>query len=150
MKPFARSERVSAQIQKTMSELLHKSIQDPRLETVTITGVRMTRDLKIAKIYFTTPSGKSDLKRVSDGFKSSHGYIKRMLASRLGLRYMPDLQFYYDESFDYGDHIEKLLKSVKADPQTQTDIRTQDETDHHGQRAGFSSNALTPDTAKNE
>jgi len=117
MKPFARSERVSGQIQKVMSELLQKSIRDPRLEMVTISGVRMTRDLKIAKVYFTMPNGASDVKRVTEGFKSSHGYIKRMLASQLGLRYMPDLQFYYDESFDYGDKIEKLLKSVKSESQ---------------------------------
>jgi len=117
MKPFARSERVSGQIQKTIAELLHKHIRDPRLEMVTISGVRMTRDLKIAKIYFTTPNGASDVKRVKKGFKSSFGYIKRMLAGQLGLRYMPDLQFYYDESFDYGAKIEKLLKSVKSESQ---------------------------------
>ncbi len=126
MKPFARSERVGGQIQRVMSDLLHKSIQDPRLEMVTITGVRMTSDLKIAKVYFTTPNGAPDVKRVSDGFKSSRGYIKRMMASQLGLRYMPDLQFYYDESFDYGAHIEKLLKSVKSESRTLTDTTTQD------------------------
>jgi len=70
MKPFARSERVSGQIQKVMSDLLHKSIQDPRLEMVTITGVRMTRDLKIAKIYFSTPNGASDVKRVIRGLET--------------------------------------------------------------------------------
>jgi len=127
MKPFARSERVSGQIQKLLSELLHKSIHDPRLEMVTITGVRMTRDLKIAKVYFTSPGGVSNVKRVSEGFNSSRGYIKRMLASRLGLRYMPDLQFYYDESFDYGDKIEKLLQSVKIESHTPADTPLQDE-----------------------
>ncbi|MDM8543174.1 30S ribosome-binding factor RbfA [Desulfococcaceae bacterium HSG7] len=127
MKPFARSERVGGQIQKMLSELLHKSIHDPRLEMTTITGVRMTRDLKIAKIYFTSPGGASNVKRVSDGFKSSRGYIKRMLASRLGLRYMPDLQFYYDESFDYGAKIDKLLQSVKTESHIPADTRLQDE-----------------------
>ena len=122
MKPFARSERVSGQIQRMLSELLHKNIHDPRLEMVTITGVRMTRDLKIAKVYFTTSGGESDVKRVSEGFKSSRGYIKRMLAGRLGLRYMPDLQFYYDESFDYGDKIERLLKSVKTESDTSAEM----------------------------
>ncbi len=126
MKPFARSERVSGQIQKAMSELLHKSIHDPRLEMVTITGVRMTPDLKIAKIYFATPNGASDVKRVSEGFKSSRGYIKRIMASQLGLRYMPDLQFYYDKSFDYGAKIEKLLKSVQSESLTLADTRIND------------------------
>ncbi|MBW2633909.1 MAG: ribosome-binding factor A, partial [Deltaproteobacteria bacterium] len=59
MKPFSRSDRVGGQIQRALSDLLHKNVGDPRLEGTTITGVRMTRDLRIAKIYFTMPGGKA-------------------------------------------------------------------------------------------
>ncbi len=121
MKPFARSERVGEQIKKTIADLLQRRIRDPRLEMVTITDVRMTADLKIARIYFVTPNGASDVERVSQGFKSSHGFIKRKMARRLRLRYMPELQFYYDGSFDYGAHIEKLLKSIKSTSRGETD-----------------------------
>lgn len=75
----------------------------------------MSDDLKYVRIYFSISGDNSKEKRkeVSEGFKSARGYIKRTLASQLGLRYMPELQFFYDESFDYGSHIDKLLKEVQ-------------------------------------
>ena len=47
-----------------------------------------------------------------EGFGSASGFIKRTLSSQLDLRYMPNIKFYYDESFDYGDHIDKVLKAI--------------------------------------
>ncbi len=115
MKPFARSDRVSGQIQKVLSEILLKKVKDPRLENASITDVRMSRDLRIARIYFVTSGNKKNIEEALEGFKSHIGYVKRTLARHLGLRYMPDLKFFYDESFDYGSHIDKVLKAVKAD-----------------------------------
>ncbi|MEA3417737.1 MAG: 30S ribosome-binding factor RbfA [Thermodesulfobacteriota bacterium] len=115
MKYFSRSDRVSGQIQKNLSELLKKNIQDPRLEMVTITSVKMSQDLRIARIYFISSRDKISRKEAAEGFKSALGYIKRVLAAKLGLRYMPDLKFFYDESFDYGSHIDSVLKLIKAD-----------------------------------
>ena len=115
MKPFARSDRVSGQIQKVLSEILLKKVKDPRLENASITDVRMSRDLRIARIYFVTSGNKKNIEEAAQGFKSALGYVKRTLARKLGLRYMPDLKFFYDESFDYGSHIDKVLKAVKAD-----------------------------------
>jgi ribosome-binding factor A len=115
MKPFARSDRVSGQIQKVLSEILLKKVKDPRLENASITDVRMSRDLRIARIYFVTSGNKKNIEEALEGFKSAIGYVKRTLARQLGLRYMPDLKFFYDESFDYGSHIDKVLKAVKAD-----------------------------------
>ncbi len=115
MKPFARSDRVSGQIQKVLSEILLKKVKDPRLENASITGVRMSRDLRIARIYFVTSGNKKNIEEALEGFKSAIGYVKRTLARQLGLRYMPDLKFFYDESFDYGSHIDNVLKAVKAD-----------------------------------
>lgn len=119
MKPFSRSDRVSGQIQKTLSDLLHRDIKDPRIDGVVITGVKMARDLKSAKIYFTTPGAIDGDEKLKDeavkGFNSALGYIKRTLAGKLGLRYMPDLKFFYDESFAQGARIEAVLKTIKKD-----------------------------------
>lgn len=115
MKPFARSDRVCGHIQKALSDILLKRIKDPRLEFATITTVKMSRDLRIARIYFTTTGDKKSAEEALEGFKSAIGYVKRTLAGQLGLRYMPELKFFYDESFDYGSHIDKILKDVKAD-----------------------------------
>ena len=115
MKPFARSERVSGHIQKVLSNVLQKHVKDPRLEMAIITGVTVSRDLRTARVYFTTSGDKKRSQEVAEGFKSAVGYVKRTLAQHLGLRYMPDVQFFYDESFDYGSHIDKVLKSIKTD-----------------------------------
>ena len=115
MKPFARSDRVSGQVQKVLSDILLKKIKDPRLETATITSVKMSRDLKFARVYFVTSGGKESVKEAIEGFKSALGYVKRKLAAQLGLRYMPELRFFYDDSFDYGSHIDKVIKAVKSE-----------------------------------
>lgn len=112
MKPIARSDRVGCQIQKVLSDLLLKRVKDPRLKTVTITGVKMARDLKLARIYFITSGGKENMEAAVEGFKSAFGYVKRKLAAQLGLRYMPELRFFYDESFEYGEHIDKILDRI--------------------------------------
>lgn len=115
MKPFARSDRVGGQIQKVLSDILLKKIKDPRLEAATITSVKMSRDLKFARVYFVTSGGKESMEEAIEGFKSALGYVKRTLAAKLGLRYMPELRFFYDDSFDYGSHIDKLIKVVKSE-----------------------------------
>jgi ribosome-binding factor A len=115
MKPFARSDRVSGQIQKVLSDILLKKIKDPRLEAATITGVKMSRDLKSARVYFVTSGGKESVKEAIEGFKSALGYVKRKLAAQLGLRYMPELRFFYDDSFDYGSHIDEIIKALKSE-----------------------------------
>ncbi len=115
MKPFARSERISGHIQKILSDLLKKKIKDPRLETATVTRVEMTGNLRTANIYFAARGGRKNGKKANAGFKSALGYLRRSLANNLGLRYMPELKFFYDESFEYGARIDELLKSVDED-----------------------------------
>jgi ribosome-binding factor A len=115
MKPYSRSVRVSGQIHKLLSELLQKRISDPRLTKATISGVKMTSDLRIAKVYFAMANGPRTKSDALEGFKSARGFLKRTLAATLGLRYMPDLQFYYDDSFDYGARIEAVFKRIEAE-----------------------------------
>lgn len=114
-KPYARSERVAGQIQKTLSELLNKKIKDPRLEMATITAVEMARDLKSARIYFSIPGDKVQQEAAEDGFQSALGYVKRSLAARLGLRYMPAIKFFYDDTLDYATRIETVFKMIDGE-----------------------------------
>ena len=111
---FNRAERVGGQVQKVLAGLIRKGINDPRLALATISGVTMSRDLRIAKVYFTAPGGAHDEQELLAGFESAKGFIKRELARELCLRYMPDLKFFYDASFDYGAHINRVLKSLQT------------------------------------
>ncbi len=119
MKPYSRSDRVGGLIKQEMAQLLRKEISDPRLAQVTITTVRVSSDLRNAKIYFAVAEGIEGAPEAAlEGFQRARGFIKRELAQRLGLRYMPDLQFFYDDSIDRGARIEQLIKMVKADDKT--------------------------------
>jgi ribosome-binding factor A len=115
MTSFSRADRVSGLIQQVLSDLLQKSIHDPRLQMTTITKVKMSADLKLARIYFAIYGDEKKSEKAAKGFESARGFIKRNLARKLGLRYMPDLKFFYDDSFDYGSHIDQLLEKVKTD-----------------------------------
>jgi len=123
MIPFSRADRVSGLIQEVLSELLKKKIHDPRLAMATISSVKVSRDLKLARIYFTIHGDRQKSEAAAQGFESARGFIKRSLAPRLGLRYMPDLKFFFDESFDYGSHIDQLLEKITTDngPDHQSD-----------------------------
>ncbi|MEJ2101170.1 MAG: 30S ribosome-binding factor RbfA [Desulfobacterales bacterium] len=113
MIPFSRADRIGGLIQKILSDILKKEIKDPRLKMITITGVTVTRDLKLARIYFAAPNSKQKKDAATIGFNSARGYIKRILAQALDLKYMPDIKFYYDESLDYGAHIDELIELTK-------------------------------------
>ena len=115
MIPFARSDRVSGLIQKVLSEILKRDIGDPRLKMATITEVEVSRDLKLARIYFTAPGGKQKKDAAIKGFNSARGFIKRILAHEIDLKYMPEIKFFYDDSLDYGEHIDELIKSTKIE-----------------------------------
>lgn len=113
MRPFTRADRVGGQIQRALSDLLQKRISDPRLKNTTISEVKMAADLKLANIYYTLPQKESARADALAGFNSASGFIRRTLARELGLRYMPDFKFFYDDSFDYGTKIDTLLRSLK-------------------------------------
>jgi len=125
MKPFSRAERVSVQIQATLSELLHKKVSDPRLEMATITGVKLTDDLRHGQVFFCVSGGKKAKYEALSGFKSASGFLRKSLAGKLGLKFMPALTFIYDESLDYGSHINEVLKSLSADGDSETPDETE-------------------------
>lgn len=115
MKSYPRSERLEGHIQKIMAEMIIKDISDPRLFLITITGVKLTPDKKVATIYFSTTGGNDDdrEKKALAGFKSAHGFMKRTLAQNLGLKYMPDIRFEADKSIRYGQKIEAIFKTIQ-------------------------------------
>lgn len=110
-----RSERVADLIKAEISGILLKEIRDPRISMVTITGVKLTDDLRSAKVFYVK-MGEDTLSRdVEEGLQKASGFLKRELGKRLQLRYVPALTFIYDRSFEYGDKIERLLAKVKKE-----------------------------------
>jgi len=97
---------------------LLKQIRDPRIGLLTITDVKMSDDLRSAKIY-VVQMGKDKLDaELQAGLEKAKGFLKRELGKRLNLRYMPDVFFFYDKSFEYGSRIDRLLMEIHEKDKT--------------------------------
>jgi ribosome-binding factor A len=113
MMRFKRSDKVGDLIRKEISQILVGELKDPRIGFVTITKVAVSDDLRVAKVYYSVFGGEDQKEESYQGLESATGYIKRELGRRVRLKYMPEIHFLYDDSLDYGEHIEELLRGVK-------------------------------------
>jgi len=114
--PYDRSERVADAIRKLVSEMLLRDISDPRLQDAHVTQVRMTKDLRIARIYFHALGiGSEERSAMEKGFLSAAGFLRRRIGKELGLKFTPEVEFYYDESIELGERIEELLSGVRGE-----------------------------------
>ncbi len=107
-----RSHRVGGQILREISNLLLTKVKDPRLRGVTLTDVRMTKDLRQASVYYSVVGTDEQKKQVHAGFESAKGFIRKEIGERLHLRYVPDIQFKYDVSLETGQRMERLLEKL--------------------------------------
>ncbi len=113
-----RQDRINEAAKQVLGEAL-RTVKDPRVATVfvTVTAVRVSRDMKFAKVYFNCMD--ADVKEVKKGLYSAQGYLRRCLAENLDLRITPELTFEYDDSAEHGARIEALLKEL--------DVKSEDE-----------------------
>jgi ribosome-binding factor A len=110
---YQRADRVGDLVVELISELLRKEIRDPRLSTVTITAAKVSKDLRHARIYFNLLGGSENKKEVLAGLLSATGFIRSKIGKQLQLRFVPTIEFFYDETQDEAQRIENLLKQVK-------------------------------------
>ena len=99
-------------IHKEISQLLVKGLKDPRIGFVTITAVDVSPDLRQAKVFFTVIGDEAERDRSAAGLKSSVSYIRQQLGRHLRMKFVPEIQFEYDGSVDYGNRIENLLREI--------------------------------------
>ncbi|MFB3924668.1 MAG: 30S ribosome-binding factor RbfA [Syntrophales bacterium] len=109
-----RSDRVADLIKAELSDIILRQIRDPRIGTVTITGVKLTDDLRSARVYFVRMGQDTNTGDIREALQKAAGFLKKELGARLRLRYIPSITFVYDKSFEYGSRIEKLLDEVKS------------------------------------
>lgn len=101
-----------------MNLLLSGAVHDPGVQNAVISAVSVTADLRLAKVYVRALALGADPKAKSALIKAlerAKGFLRREVAQRLGLRYAPELRFYYDESIDRGAEMEALLREIKRD-----------------------------------
>ncbi|MCF7986750.1 MAG: 30S ribosome-binding factor RbfA [Methylovulum sp.] len=120
-KEFGRNARVSSQMQKELSLILQRDIEDSRLGFVTINEVEVSKDLAVAKIYVTVLNADSEAKRANvKCLNEIAPMIRHQLAQRMRLRHISELRFYYDDSFDTGMRVAELLIGLEK-PNTDTE-----------------------------
>ena len=108
-----RVQRIAGEIQKEIGVILRDEVRDPRIGFVTITSVDLSRDCRMAKVYFSLLGSKKELRDTQVGLGRSKGFIRRLLGQRLKLRYTPEIIFKLDESAEYSIHISEVLDKIK-------------------------------------
>jgi ribosome-binding factor A len=111
---FHRSRRIEDQIQRILSEIIRVDVRDPRLNGAVITAVDVTRDLSVAKIYFTSLDPAENGVELQSAFKSAMKFIRGRLARQLTVRAVPELRFQYDDSAQRGDAMDRLIEQARA------------------------------------
>ena len=107
--------RVGEELRHLISNaLLRESFYDQIIEnnTITVTEVNVSPDLKNAKVYIMPLGGENKLE-VLDSLNKSNGRIKKLISSNINLRQIPKLQFKIDETFEYAENIENILQKIK-------------------------------------
>jgi len=110
---FKRATRVADLIMADISDILLREIRDPRIKSVTITGVKLTDDLRLAKVFFVEMGKDTFDPQIKIALQKATGFLKRELGKRIKLRYVPDIIFVSDESFAYGSRIYRLLAEIQ-------------------------------------
>ena len=106
---FSRNLRLGAQLQRTLSELIRFETKDPGLANISLTVVELSKDLSVAKIYFSLLNPDDDPQPALDGLQRASGFLRRKLGHELTVRHVPELRFVHDDSLAQGAAISKLI-----------------------------------------
>ena len=112
MQPSRRPQRIALQIQHEVSFLISRGLKDRRIGFVTVTGVRMSPDLRHAKIFISSMGSDSEKKETMETLNHAAGWIRRQLGQRIRMKFLPDIVFLKDTSQEYGERIDTLIGEI--------------------------------------
>ena len=110
-----RPQKVADQIQRELSEIIRRDLQDPRLSLVTLTAVDASPDLSHAIVYFTCLE-RAQAEAAGKALQRAAGFLRSSLAKRIKMYTTPALRFKYDDSVERGAHLSQLIDSVRPKP----------------------------------
>lgn len=114
-----RVDRIEEQLRMEISEIVEREIADPRVGLTTVTRVKVTSDLRNARVFVTTLGSAEDQKKAVQGLKSAASYVRRSLAKRLHhLKRIPEIVFEYDNDIADDIRIEQLFDEIKSNPES--------------------------------
>ena len=108
-----RLSRINEELKKEISNVISFELKNPNVTgLISVTKAKITPDLKYAKIYVSILNSKN-IKKTMEGLKESAGFIRSQVEKTINLRITPELIFEIDDSLEYGEKIEKILKELK-------------------------------------
>lgn len=114
MVDYKRSLRVSELLREEISQIITQKLKDPLIGMVTVTGIKLTDDLKSARVYIGILGNVESRENSLRGLHRATNWIRNELGHRVDLKYLPAIKFIYDETFEYAENIESLLKKIKT------------------------------------
>lgn len=111
---MARSDRIAQAIRREVSLIIHDELRDPRLGFVTVMQVKVTDDLREARISFSVLGNDEERKKTAQALDSASGFVRKLIGERIPLRFVPEISFKEDRSSEYAAKIEEVLNQIKG------------------------------------
>lgn len=108
-----RHERVATDVHAVLARTLHEEVKDPRVSDVSITAVRMSRDLSIAHVNVVPLGGQGDSASMMEGLQAASGFLRHTLGQKLRMRHTPDVHFHLDEGLDESLRLTRMLREME-------------------------------------
>jgi ribosome-binding factor A len=111
----SRPDRVGDQVRQELAELIARDVQDPGIGFLTITRVKLTPDLQQARVFYTTIGDDKQRAETAKALRRATPFLRRQVGRRLRLKHVPELQFFYDESIEQQDRIERIIQDIHTE-----------------------------------
>lgn len=118
---MSRRERVAQAIRREMSVIVHERLRDPRLGAVTITHVELTQDMRLAWVYYSVFGKEEEMKATREVLQSALGFIRKLVAQRIQLRFAPEIVFKEDSSLERSLKIQEIIDELKEKHESRED-----------------------------
>ena len=112
-----RSQRVGPRIQEIVARLLREEVRDPRIGFVTLTGVEVSKDRHVAKVFVAAHGSESERAAALTGLNSAAPFLRRAVGRELSLRFTPEIVFEEDSGFEHGFRVESILRELQEKPE---------------------------------
>lgn len=116
--PYSRADRIATEIHHVVAQALYDTVSDPRVSGVLITHVKVSKDLRLARINYFLRGTASARVECQLGLEQAVGKLKQTIGEQLVMRYMPELVFHFDESIEHAERIEDLLEKIRDQEKT--------------------------------
>ena len=107
-----RMDRVNQMIKREVCNIVQRELEDPRLQFVSISRIEVSRDLKHAKVYFSVLGEEERIEKAQSAFDSARSLIRKRVAQRVRLKFIPEFDFYHDESLKFNIELEKEVERL--------------------------------------